>query len=321
MVREMRGRESMFGDDAPARTNLNFFFTLDAILNSPSLVQAASRASLSQPAISMALKKARAHYNDEIVSYTGGRRELTALALALRPQIRRILREAQLVLDYSLSFDPAVDERTIRMTMPDFVEVMFLPHVLRAVRVAAPGIRLEIIPFEYRAAPAQFEKGLDLAILPEPLTDASCGQRLLYDDQLSVMISSHHPAASKGSITREEYETGSHAALFDEIDMLAPSRGPVADLLRRRAIVTRTGIYAALPSLILDTDLIVSTSTRYGQHCGATMDLTCVPLPVEPDSVEIFLQWQRHRENEPLMQWLLNLLGDLSNTMRRYQPD
>ena len=90
---------------------------------------------------------------------------------------------------------------------------------------ALAGGSLEIAGSASDAPIAAIEKGLDLAILPKPLTDATFGKALLYDDELSVMIWSRHPAVSDDGITREAYETGSHAALFDEIDMLAPSGG------------------------------------------------------------------------------------------------
>lgn len=295
---------------APPRSNLNFFFTLDAILNSSSLSQAAASANLTQPAISMALKKARSHYGDEIVSYTNGRRELTALAVALRPQVRRLLTEARQVLDFSVDFDPATDERTIRLTMPDFVEVTFLPRILRAVRAVAPNIDLEVIPFDYWSAQRQFEKGIDFALLPTSLSDPGQGCLRLYDDTLSVMVSRSHPAVSiYDGLSLEEYRNGAHAALFDDLDLMKPQEGPVAGLLASRSIVIRTGIYSALPGLILDTDLIVTTSSRYAQHCSSIMDLTSTSLPIPSERVDIYLQWQRYRDREPIIRWFAALLA------------
>jgi len=310
----------MTSDDGPLpRSNLNFFFTLDAILNSPTLTEAARQASLTQPAISMALKKARAHYGDEIVSYVGGRRELTALAVALRPQVRRILREAKQVFDYSLAFDPITDRRTVRLTMPDFVEVTFMPHVLAAVRTAAPLVTVETLAFDYRSAEHHFERDIDFALVPAPLKSPGLRSLVLYDDELSAMVASSHPAALTGVMTSADYAGGRHAALFDAADIFAPNAGAAADLLRSRSIAARTSVYAALPTMILDTDLIVTTSARHAQYCASIMDLVPVAFPIKVGPIDMVLHWQPFRSDEPLMVWMQSVLETAGHKIARHK--
>lgn len=292
----------------PSRTNLNFLYTLDAILNSNSSTEAARLTNLSQPAISMALKKARLHFGDELVTDYGGRRTITALGLALRPRVRHLLRDARGILDLKLEFDPATSVRTVKVTMPDFVEVLFLPHVLRSVRAEAPGVDVEVVPFDHWPASRQFEKGVDFALLPETLVEDSHRRTALYPERLAILVAASNPLASAQAITREQFLAGSHAALDRRFDALAPIAGEVADLLAARRIVVRTATYAALPRMIVDTDLIVTTSARYGQYCASLMDLVPFPLPASSPEVEISLQWHPSRDAEPFVGWFRDLL-------------
>jgi len=297
-------------DDIVARANMNLFYTLDAILNSSTLTEAARRASLTQPAISMALKRARAHFNDEIIVETAGRRQLTPLAQALRPRIRHALRDAQQILNFSLEFDPAVARRTVRISMPDYIEVLMLPHIVRPLRETAPYIDICLVPFDHRSVERQFEKDIDFAILPAALSDGAFGYRALYTERLALIVSSQNPFAKADRITAEQFVTSRHAALVAETDILAPRHGAVADLLLRRKVVVRTQTYTALPRMVVDNDLIVTTSARYGQYCASIMDVAPLTFPIATEEVQIALQWQPFREHEPFVQWFASLVEE-----------
>lgn len=298
----------MVDNDLLPRMNMNFFYTLDAILNSSTLTEAAQRASLTQPAISMALKKARAHFNDQIVVEAAGKRQLTPLAEALRPRIRHALRNAQQILKFSLEFDPAIAQRTVRIAMPDYIEVLMLPHIVRAVRDIAPYIDILVVPYEHGSVEKQFEKDVDFAILPAALSDGTFGYRPLYTERLALIVSAHNPFAKADRVTVEQFIESRHAALLAQADMLAPAQGAVADLLLRRKIVVRTQTYTALPRMVVDNDLIVTTSARYGQYCASIMDVAPLRFPIATKEVQIALQWQPFREHEPFVQWFAALV-------------
>lgn len=288
------------------RRNLNFFYTLDAILNAPSLREAAQAARLSQPAISIALQKAREQFGDPLVISRGSHR-FTNLANTLRPKIRKLLIEASYILDSNLTFDRRSDDRVIRVSMPEFVEVLFLPAILKLMRLESPNIRIVNLPFDYVPIEAQFEKNLDFAIVPGSLIDENFRYRFLYDDSISVLVSNSIKGFGR-KISVEQYRSGSHAELFIKNDILTPKSGPIHDLLEGRHIVVRTSAFASLPQMAVDTDLIVTTSSRYAQECTTTLPLVAHPLPLKADYVDIGVQWQPFRHPDPMIRWFVDLL-------------
>lgn len=62
------------------RLNLKQLYPIESILNSPSLTEAGRRVRLSQPAMSVALRKLRDQFTDDLVVYVGAERRLTPLA-------------------------------------------------------------------------------------------------------------------------------------------------------------------------------------------------------------------------------------------------
>ncbi|SEI55769.1 regulatory helix-turn-helix protein, lysR family [Sphingobium sp. AP50] len=129
------------------RFNFNLFFALDAILHARTLTEAANNLHVTQPAMSVSLKKLRAYFEDELVVYSATETRYTELAIALRPRIRATLQSARDALGLSLDFDPLTDGRTLTVTAPDIVEYVFLNEVFGAVQREAPHLSLVSKPF------------------------------------------------------------------------------------------------------------------------------------------------------------------------------
>ncbi|MEJ8630431.1 LysR family transcriptional regulator [Sphingomonas sp. I4] len=88
------------------RFNLNLLYPLDAILHAPTLTEAGRRVRLSQSAMSHALRRLREHFADDLITYLNGEKQLTPLGVALRDEVRRVMREVDGTFNFSLVFDP-----------------------------------------------------------------------------------------------------------------------------------------------------------------------------------------------------------------------
>jgi DNA-binding transcriptional LysR family regulator len=91
------------------RLNFNLLYPLDAILHAPTLTEAGRRVRLSQSAMSHALGRLRVHLGDDLVVRVGGDQQLTPLGMALRAEVRRVLRDVDGTLDLGLR--PADQQR------------------------------------------------------------------------------------------------------------------------------------------------------------------------------------------------------------------
>jgi DNA-binding transcriptional LysR family regulator len=126
--------------EAPVhRLNLNMLYPLDAILHASTLTEAGRRVRLSQSAMSHALRRLREHFGDDLVTHAGGEQHLTALGLALRGEVRRVLLDVDGTFNFALSFDPLTSTDTITVAATESFEQMVRP-VLRNLSAAAPGV-------------------------------------------------------------------------------------------------------------------------------------------------------------------------------------
>jgi DNA-binding transcriptional LysR family regulator len=289
------------------RFNLNLLFALDAILNSVTLTEAARKSHLTQPAMSVSLKKLRGIFGDDLVVHRGGDTRLTELALALRPRVRQLLQASREVFDFSPEFDPATDERTISIVAPDVVELTILGPLLARICDEAPLMRVLSQPFAYQPVATLFERPLDLAIVGEAFASREFAMERLYSETMSCMV--WREGSHAGGLSESEYLRGRHVAISQPNDRLAH---PVGQMLHRLSeeldIVARASSYAAMPHAIIGTDLIATTLTSYAQLCATMLPVTVLPAPIEIPKMNFVAQWQLYRANEPMMRWLMEQL-------------
>jgi DNA-binding transcriptional LysR family regulator len=283
--------------------NSNLLYALHAILNSVTLTGAALMMARSQPAMSMALRRLRDHFDDELVLY-GNPRRLTAMGEALRPRVARLLREIDDTFNLSLNFDPATATGTLSLTAPEPIELMYLSRVVPRMLEEAPGIEVRMLPFRYGAPQQLFDGGLDVAVVPEAMADPSLGSRTLFSHNLSALVWAEHPVQWP-DMPLDVYEQGRHVAVFEEMERSLFAQEMDAPLLASRRIVARTGHHAMLPHLIIGTDWIATTSSWLAQYYTTVLPVRTMALPRQQRSSSLVAQWQPHRQNEPLICWTI----------------
>jgi DNA-binding transcriptional LysR family regulator len=288
------------------RLNANLLYALYAVLEMPTLTEAAHKMALTQPAMSMSLRRLRDHFGDDLVIY-GPNKQLTALGDALRPRVGRLLREIDDTFHLSLEFDPASAKGTVTLSAPEAIELMFLSQVVPRILLEAPGLEIQLLPFEYGSVGRLFERGVDVAIVPDAMADDGFCSRPLFDHDLTGLVCRNFPI-SGNQLSREDYLQGRHAALFDTIEQAMFALREPDDLLRQRNIVVRTGHYSMLPHLIINSDLIVTTSNWLAQYYAAVLPVRLVSLPVSCQPSTLVSQWQRHRMNDPKIRWVVETL-------------
>ncbi|MGH1556936.1 hypothetical protein ACRAWD_02340 [Caulobacter segnis] len=80
--------------------------------------------------------------------HLGAEQQLTPLALALRPEVQRVMREVEAAFNFSLAFDPMTTTGAINVATSEAIEQMLLGEVLRNLSTTAPGLTVSILPLD-----------------------------------------------------------------------------------------------------------------------------------------------------------------------------
>ncbi|RYF67422.1 MAG: LysR family transcriptional regulator, partial [Comamonadaceae bacterium] len=157
--------------------DLNLLRVFDEVMAERNLTRAARNLSITQPAVSNALRRLREVLGDELVRRSGAGVEPTPRALALWPTVRDALRHLQHTLAPS-EFDSATADTTFLLAMADATAAELMPGLVKIAEQEAPGISLRVLPLTTRDPRRMLEhEEADMAIGYFPAVIASLAAR------------------------------------------------------------------------------------------------------------------------------------------------
>jgi len=291
------------------KLDLNLLVALDALLSEQQVTRAGERIQLSQPAMSGALGRLRAHFGDELIIKLGRKMVLTPLAESLHKPVRDTLLLAQAVMDMKPVFEPASSHRHFSIVASDFVDRILIGDVLRALAVSAPTLVIELLDPMGGKMLEDLDRGdVDLLIVPAHYASSEHPMEVLFRDQLTCIAWSEHPTIG-GNLSLDQYLEMHHVAMnFGRARLQSLEGEFLQGLGYRRKVAIWTSSFIALPQLVVGTDRIATVPRLLADEFSKTLPLRVLDSPVEfPEVVEV-MQWHQFRENDPGVAWLRTTL-------------
>jgi DNA-binding transcriptional LysR family regulator len=125
--------------------DLNLLRVFEAMMRERNVSQAAQRLNLTQPAVSNALARLRAAFDDPLFVRTRAGMEPTAVALTLYEPIEHGLTAIRTALSESVRFDPRTSGRRFTIITTDVGELTFIAELLKILAQEAPHIDLRVM--------------------------------------------------------------------------------------------------------------------------------------------------------------------------------
>ena len=141
--------------------DLNLLRVFDEVMAERNLTRAARNLSLTQPAVSNALRRLRETLGEDLVRRSGQGIEPTAHALAMWPAVRSALRQLQELIVPS-PFEPATADDTFVLAMADATAAALIPGVVDIIETEAPGVSIRVVPLSTRDPRRLLDEGMPL---------------------------------------------------------------------------------------------------------------------------------------------------------------
>ena len=295
-----------------AGIDLNLLVAFDAILKERNITLAAQRIGLSQPAMSSALGRLRRTFNDALFVRTSRGMEPTPYAQLLAPPIQRACELIADSLQIGAAFQPDTATRTFSLYMTDIGEAVFLPRLIGALALRAPGVKVRVLRVPARGAPEAMASGeVDIAVGLFPDLKAGFFQQRLYRDEFVCVLRADHPCVST-PLTVKTFAEMNHAAVESAGTghEAAVARAVARHRLHRRVALTIPH-FMALPAIIAQTDLIVTVPRRLAQTFASFPNVTLMEAPIRIPSFDIKQHWHKRYHHDDANKWMRRLLGDL----------
>ena len=248
------------------QAKLDLLPVLHELLRTRSVTRSARSLGMSQPAVSQALQRLRALFEDKLLVSVGRDLQLTSRAEALIGPLHRALNDIDQVLRPESQFDPASEAAHFVIATADYVSVLLTPVLTGISAVEAPNVVFEFVNAPLRGA--EDLARLDFMLIPRAYGE-TLGKRLgtvpLWQDDI-VCVAARSNRAIAPQITAEEFERAQQVgyqtnpgvparvrALLQPTSILETARiCTVPDFLVLGAIVEKTNCVALVPRMLAE---------------------------------------------------------------------
>lgn len=288
------------------KLDLNLLVALDALLTEQSISRAAEKIHLSQSAMSNALARLRAYFDDELLVQVGRRMEPTARAELLKDAVRDILVRVEATVAEQPRFEAAQSTRLFRLLVSDYSLTTLVPHVLELAYRQAPQVRFEL-RHQISNPQRMLERGeIDLLIIPHDFCSADHpSQPLLTERFCCVLWQGSH--LTEGQLTEARYLSARHV-VTQPGDGVALADCFMQDLGVQRDVGVSTFSFQSQAQLVVGTDRIATMHQRLARQALRFLPVVIRDIPIALPDMAQMMQWHRHRTTDPGLVWLRELL-------------
>jgi DNA-binding transcriptional LysR family regulator len=290
--------------------DLNLLRLFDAVYRTRSVSRAADLLDISQPAASNRLTRLRLLLGDPLFARAHGGVRPTPAADRLASAVRTALALIADALGESTRFEAAGSRRLFRLHMSDLSEARFLPALMTALNVRAPGVRIECHALPHaRIAPMLDSAEIDFAFGFLPSV-GDTERMALADDRYVVMLrEGHRWGAARGRRA---------PALSDlaKLDYVAVrSHSETLRILELMNLQDRVRLWAshflALPTIVRASELALVMPRHIARGFAAEGGYAVIEPRLPLRDFTVSLHWSKRRESDPAHRWMRGLIEEL----------
>ena len=303
--------------------DLNLLRVFNEVMAERSLTRAAQKLSLTQPAVSNAVRRLRDALGDDLVQRQGHGIEPTPRALQLWPGIREALRQMQATL-IPQPFDPANTNTTFVLAMADATAAELMGGMAQRLQQHAPGVSLRVVPLTTRDPRRILDEGsADLAMgyFPAVLTDLTAREQAgeavafahqrLYAGHYVCVMRKGHPLADT-PMTLDTYCQAQHLLVSFSGRPYGFVDEALASLGRQRRIVMTVNQFFTAGRVVISSDLLTVLPRHFVPTTGMADHFVLKELPLDVPPVHVEAVWHVRHQHDQGHLWLREQFLSLS---------
>jgi DNA-binding transcriptional LysR family regulator len=298
--------------------DLNLLRVFDVVMAERNLTRAAGRLSITQPAVSNALRRLKISIGEDLLTRTSSGVTPTPRAEALWPEIRTALGNLRAALAPG-EFNPQADATSFRIAMADAAATTFIPHLVARIEQSRALANLRLLPLTTRDPSRLLERGeADLAVghFPEAVAalsvegaDATLRHHRLQESGYVCVMRQGHPLA-KGELTLDAYCAAHHLLVSFTGRAVGRADQALGALNRERRIVLTVNQYFTAGRVVANSNLLTVLPVAFVAAAGFREKVIVRPLPFELETLHVTMLWHMRHDHVSSHEWLRAQLID-----------
>lgn len=292
-----------------AAVDLNLLLVVHQVLETRSATRAAQRLSVTQSAVSNALRRAREVFGDALVVREPYGFAPTALGAALQPRLARWLEEARRILAGEGAFDPATSRRAFTIACSDAIAIVLLRPLLRLLAARAPATTLRLVTLDRLLGEDGLVRGdVDLLVGVPPHVPPAHLAEPLYEDPFVCLVYAG-ALGRRRSLSVAAYAALPHVelALFGDVDD-AVDRA-LAAVGHARVVKVAAPSFAVVPAAVAEIGGVCTLGARVARAL-ATAEHVVVRCPIARPPLAIRQVWHARADGDEGVRFLRQVVRE-----------
>ena len=292
--------------------DLNLLRVFDVVMAERNLTRAAERLSITQPAVSNALKRLKDSVGEDLLTRAASGVKPTPRAEALWPEVRAALGHLRAALSPG-EFNPQTDAATFRIAMADATAALFMPPLVQQIEHGQALASVRVLPLQTRDPAPMLERGdADLAIgyFPETVSaltgqgaDSPLRHARLHDSEYVCVMREGHPLA-EGELSLDAYCAADHLLVNFAGRPYGLADQALAALNRKRRIVLTVNQYFTAGRVVANSNLLTVLPAYFVGATGYREQVVTRPLPFQLAGLHVAMLWHQRHDRVSSHQWL-----------------
>jgi LysR family transcriptional activator of mexEF-oprN operon len=293
--------------------DLNLLRIFAVVVEEGSITRAASRLYVTQPAISVAMRRLTAFVGTDLFVRQGSGIVLTSRGNALARATRAFLGPLVAATIQPPVFDPRTSTAAIKLGLADTFEALILPRLLRELRAEAPAIQVLAIPIQFRTVEeALLTNKVDLALsVADEMPRSILRRQLAFaprDGGGFVCLYDPRILKLPKTVTEEAYFEREHVV----VSYAGDARGIVEDTLgRARKVRVSLSSLSHVADVVDGSDLIATIPQVLARHILKSrpyLRMAALPFTLSGD-FSLDMLWLRVTSEDALASFFRDLVA------------
>jgi DNA-binding transcriptional LysR family regulator len=284
------------------QVDLNLLITFAAIAEEKSVTAAASRLLLSQPAVSRALQRARAMFQDDLLLRSPHGFELTLRGRKILEELEGLLPRMENLVTPNV-FDPMREKSHFRISGPDNVCTVVLPRLCRQYANGRYQVQFEFLPWQSGIAELVEHGQVDLVLhIDDGLLPSHFHSERLYREDWICAVARGSRFGDRLSL--KQYLAASHIVVATYAGVQTIPDKQLAAVGANRSSCIRLPYFGVALQCLPGTELVLTVTSGMESVVRGNRDLRVVKAPRELHPFHFLMAWHPRLNSDPRHVWL-----------------
>ncbi|WP_115716895.1 LysR family transcriptional regulator [Gallaecimonas mangrovi] len=287
--------------------DLNLLMTLNVLLKERNVTRTARRLHLSQPSVSVQLKKLREMFGDPLLLPGPRGMTPTVLAESLQAPLAEALGALEQVVQPAREFDPATAKGTWRLAAADYGEATILRQALPSILRQAPQCRIAVSQIKPATLATSMENDeLDLAFHTADGAPPGLKSNTLFTEHYVLAGRQDHPQLQQ-PLDMESFCRLEHVIVSPNGGGFSGGTDQILAMLgHKRNVVLSVPHFNFMCQLLESSDLVAMVPSRL---IAGTL-LKTLSVPFQAPHFEMVMLWHEKYHNDTAHRWLRRSIRD-----------